>query len=92
LLQELGFVDIRQHHYAAPISTWPLDKKYKLRGEVYERRFDSALQRATKLLQASGLSKKEVTELAEGWENDITSHRIHGSMCISVIYARKSTS
>ncbi|KAH8677837.1 hypothetical protein BX600DRAFT_493226 [Xylariales sp. PMI_506] len=71
-LLEVGFVDVKEHTMPLPINDWPTDPRFKLAGQYSCRMLtDNARGVMYKMVQGSGLSDKEIDELATQFKAQI---------------------
>lgn len=91
-LEEIGFVDVVEKWYPAPINSWPLNEKFKMVGKYQCVNMTRAIPAiSAKLLPAAGISQAEAQLLISRALEEVKDHEIHGYAPVCVVYGRKPT-
>ncbi|KAH8674129.1 S-adenosyl-L-methionine-dependent methyltransferase [Xylariales sp. PMI_506] len=89
-MEQVGFVNVREHKIRSPWSPWSKDPKENLVGRYMQRNcLDGALLATWKMLTAAGLSTEEAKQLIEQAKQEVLDINNRFYIIFYVVYGQK---
>ncbi|TRX88120.1 hypothetical protein FHL15_010966 [Xylaria flabelliformis] len=88
--EEAGFEDITERRFYWPTSPWAKGKYFKTVAMYFQEDMIQGMEAISmKVLQATGMTPKEIRDFCEEVKTDFRDTNLHAYLTVSYIYARK---